>query len=168
MDFYALLRVWEVSTTRNGKANFIKLENLSFLYDKSQLKNATFRLTHFKHSKCQTGKIVLNCSKHWSLCPVWTFAKYANAISAFNTPLFDWAVAVKIHRFTLDARRWVEESRLDSSRYTTHSRGKFGQWHTIFQYTNPTAGSLLFPRIHLVTTTKPLQRSSKMILCFTK
>lgn len=121
--FYALLRLGEISDTKTGKANIVKLENVSFSYDKSRLNSASIHLTHFKHSKGQTAKIVLNRSKHRQLCPVRTLAKYVSQISSCNGPLFRFSSGhpVTASFFRRMLKRCLVESGLDTTKYTSHS-----------------------------------------------
>lgn len=121
--FYALLRLGEISTTKTGANNVVKLDNVTFSYEASHLKSATIVLEHFKHSRGKAAKIVLNRSDANSLCPVRTLFKYIRTLTKQKGPLFRFQSGCPVTSsfFRRMLKSCVEECQLDPSKYTTHS-----------------------------------------------
>lgn len=121
--FYALLRQGEISVTRTGANNIVKLENVAFQYEAGKLTQATITLDHFKHSQGNIANIILSCSKSKSLCPVRTLFKYVKALSIRKGPLFCFQNGAPVNSsfFRRILGSCVRKCQLDPRKYTTHS-----------------------------------------------
>lgn len=121
--FYGLFRVGEIAYSTKGSYNMVLRENLSFVYNQSQVHTLHITLKSYKHSAGKTASVPVSRQNDSRLCPVRAMLNYLRKTSHTSGFLFihQSGSPVTTSFFRSILKSCVTACNLDPSRYTSHS-----------------------------------------------